>query len=135
MPTQIAHIRWRRVLVATVLVYLISFLIIFGIIFVYAFVLGFQARGMPDQAQIQQFANQVAPWGARIGLVALTVVAAAWVVRGIDHSALVQGGVLGLMVGLPNLLMGRPLSLEGLLTAAITVGAGVLGAGLGSKRP
>jgi len=134
MTTQLLQIKWGRILGAAILVYLLSFLIIFGVIFGYAFFLGFQARGTPDSVQIQRFANQVAPWGGRLGLVLLTGVAAAWMARRVETGVQVQGFILGLVIGLPNLIIGRLLSLEGMATVILTLGAGWLGNVLGGKR-
>ena len=134
MMTQLSNLRWRRILLAASLVYLISFLIVFCVILAYAFMLGFRARGAPDPAQIQQFANQAGPWGGRIGVVILTVAAAAWVARRVESAAQVHGILVGVIVGIPNLIFGGPPSWGALATVILAIGAGWLGSIIGSQR-
>ena len=132
MMTQLAHIRWGRLMLAALAVYGVSLIIIFGVIFVYAFALGFQARGAPDLDQIQSFANQVGPLGGRIGTALLTLVVAVWLGRRVRPMAPVHGLLLGLIVGLIPLVFNlTPASVGG---AALTIGLGWLGGVLGNLQ-
>jgi hypothetical protein len=133
MAAQLSKVRWGHILAVTAGVYLASFVMVFAVIFGYAFVLGFQARGMPDPAQIQSFANQIAPWGSRLGLVIFTVAGAAWVARRVNTAAQLHGILIGALVGAPNLVISRPFNLGILATIVLGIGAGWLGGWLGSR--
>ena len=68
----------------------------------YATLLGFQARGAPDSAQITAFANRVAPIGGRMGLIVLSFGAAAWLARRLDMAGPLNGLVLGVISACPT---------------------------------
>src|SRR5689334_10809594 len=128
MGSEPRRVHWGTLILTALLVYISSFGVVFLTIVVYAFLLGFQARGAPDPARIQQFANQVGPWGGRLALVLLTVGASAWLARRRDSPAQTYGILLGVIVGLPNLLAIRSL---GLAAVGVTVAA-ILAGWLGS---
>lgn len=75
-----------RVILAVLVVYILSFLTVFLIVTGYATSLAFQARGAPDQAMIEVFANQYAPWIGAISLVIFTVLGPMWMARRVDSS-------------------------------------------------
>ncbi|MDZ7294250.1 MAG: hypothetical protein ONB14_02360 [candidate division KSB1 bacterium] len=133
MPTAPSQLRWGRLLVAAVLIWLVSVLLTGVVVFGYAFVLGWQARGAPDQAQIKDFADTVAPWLGRVALVVLTFGAALWVARRTGRAAQVHGLALGALVGLPNLVVSLPPGLADVGTLLLAVLAGWGGSLLAGK--
>ncbi|MDZ7337912.1 MAG: hypothetical protein ONB30_05180 [candidate division KSB1 bacterium] len=133
MPTALSQLKWGRLLVAAVLIWLVTILLVTVVVFAYAFMLGWQARGAPDQAQIKQFADTVAPWLGQIALVVLTVVGAIWVVRRATAAAQQHGLTLGALVGLPNLLISLPPGLGDVGTLLLIVLAGWGGSLLAGK--
>jgi hypothetical protein len=132
MTLRLSAVKWLRVLATAVLIYVVSFLLIFVVILGYATFLGFQARGAPDPALITAFANQAAPIGGRLGLVVLTFGAAAWLGRRLATAGPLNGLILGIIVGLPNLISRSP-SVGAILTTALAVLAGWLGGTLGGR--
>jgi len=134
MLTQLTSLKWALVLKTALAVYLISLTLIFAIIFGYAFVLGFQARGAPEVTQIQAFANQVAPWSGRIGLVVLTGLGALWLARRVGNTAPLHGLAVGSVVSVANLLVNRSLSWVTVGVLVAVLGAGWLGGVVGRPR-
>jgi hypothetical protein len=136
VATQLATIRWVRVIVTAVLVSIVSFVLLFGLVTAYAAILGFQARGAPDPAQITQFANQVGPLAGPIILILVTLAATARLGRREGAAGPLNGLAVGVLAGLLNLLIGFSLSPGKLAALVLTAGAGWLGGWLGSRgRP
>jgi hypothetical protein len=133
MTSRLSGLHWVRILVAALLVLVVSFLIVFCVIFTYGFALAFQARGAPDQAQIQEFANQIAPWLGGAGTILFTLLAAYLLARRVKLSPQTHGVLVGALVALLNLLFDRSLSLENVVGFILTVGAGWLGGFLASR--
>ena len=134
MTSPAPSIRWSSILLASVCVWVFGFLLIAAIIAAYAFSLGFAARGAPDQAAIQQFANAVGPiWGPRLSIV-LTGVAAFWLGRRVMMMPFVHGLLIGLIAGgLPYAV--RPsFAVEPILTFSAILLAGSVGGWLGGFR-
>ena len=105
MTNQLSQVKWVRVLLTSLVVYLISFLTIFVIVTGYAFILAFQARGAPDQTMIQAFANQYAPWIGPISLILFTVLGARHVARRVENAVQLHGLILGLLTSLVNFVL------------------------------
>jgi hypothetical protein len=136
MTNQLSQIRWWRLTWTALTVYGASFVLIFLIVTAYASYLAFQVRGAPDQAMIQEFANQYAPWLGVISLALFTLLGARWLASFVRIEVQLHGLVLGLVVALVNLIfegMGA-FSLISLLTTALVVGAGWLGSRLAAQR-
>jgi len=124
-------LRWRSILLASVCAWIFGFVLIAAIIAVYAFSLGFAARGAPDPAAIQQFANVVGPtWGPRLSIV-ITGVAALWLGRRMMPRPIVHGLLIGLLVGGLPYALSHSFAIEPILIFAATLLAGAIGGWLG----
>lgn len=115
------------------MVYIVSFLTVILVVTVYASYLGFQARGAPNQAMIEVFANQYAPWIGAISLVIFTVLGAMWMARRVDSPLQIHGIALGVLVGLLNMIFDG-VSLNTLLTTILSIVAGWFGSQTGARR-
>lgn len=133
MTSQFSQIKWVRVVLTALAVYIVSFLTVILIVTGYASYLGFQARGAPDQTLITAFADQYAPWIGPISLILFTVFGAMHVARRVETAHPLHGMILGALAGLVNLLFDG-FSLNTLLSTILTIGAGWLGAKLTAKK-
>lgn len=137
MRNQFSDIRWGRVLLAGLVVSVLSLLVVTLVITAYGFILGIQTRGAPDQARIEQFANQVGPCGGPVLALLLTLVAAAWVARKVEAATSLHGVLVGLVVAIIGLIVpltfGGMMGLLDLVWFVLTVAAGGLGGVLGSR--
>ena len=133
MTTQLSQIKWGRVLVTALAVSILSFLLVFVIVTGYATFLAFQARGAPDQAMIQAFANQYAPWIGPLSLILFTFLGAIYVARRVEHAVALHGVIVGVLASLVNLMFDG-LSLSALTITILTVAAGWLGSSLNVRR-
>jgi hypothetical protein len=131
MSNQPSGIRWRRVVIAGLVVIALSFLVLMAITTVYAFGLAFQARGAPEQSAISQFAAAISvKWLPWIEIVSTLVVAAA-LARKAQGSSVIQGvmiGVFSAVLGLAvPLAFGAHLGLRHAVFVVLAMGAGCLG--------
>ena len=133
MTTQLSQIKWGRVALSTLSIYVFSFLLMMSIVIGYATYLGFQARGMPDPDQIQKFANEYAPLLGMYGLIPFTVLAARRMAGKIETATQIHGVALGVLVSLLNVLISG-LSLSIVLPAILTIGGGWLGSRMVSPK-
>jgi len=133
MTTQLSKIKWGRVTLTALAVYIISFLTVTLIVTGYATSLAIQARGAPDQTLITAFANQYAPWIGPISLILFTVLGAMYVARRVDSAVQLHGIALGVLVSLVNLIFDG-LGLSTLIITILTVVAGWLGSKLGNRK-
>jgi hypothetical protein len=135
MNNQFSQIKWPRVLLTALVVYILSFLAVFIVITAYASYLGFQARGAPDQSMITAFANQYGPWIGPISLILFTFFGARHLAKRVD-APLINGLALGVLAALVNFIFesARSFDLGALLTAALTVAAGWLGAQIRARK-
>lgn len=133
MTTQLSQIKWGRVTLTALVVYIVSFLIVFLIVTVYASYLGFQARGAPDQTLIEAFANQYAPWIGLISLILLTFLGARHMARRVGSTKELHGIVLGVLVSLINIIFDG-LGLVVLVTTILTIASGWLGSRLSARE-
>lgn len=133
MNNQLSQIKWVRVLLTALVVYILSFLAVFIVVTVYASYLGFQARGAPDQAMIEVFANQYAPWIGLISVILFTTLGAIWISRRVGNAGQLHGLVLGVLVSLVNILFDG-ISTINLVTALLAIAAGWLGGQLGARK-
>ncbi len=135
MTNQLSQIRWWRITWTALTVYGASFLIVFLIVTAYALFLGFEARGAPDQAMIQAFANQYAPWLGPISLVMFTFLGAIWLGSFVKTGLQLHGLVLGALVSLVNIIFDiSSLSLATLGITLLVIAAGWLGGRLAHRR-
>jgi hypothetical protein len=131
MKIQWSEIRWGRGVLAGILISIISLLGVTLIVFIYAFALAFQARGAPDVARINRFAQQFAPWAVPLLSLLLTIGGAAWVARKAKVAAYPNGIFTGLIVA----VIGLGISLiphgtfywQEIIWFLLTIGAGFLG--------
>jgi len=133
MSNQLSQIKWVRVVLAALVVYILGFVTVFAIVTGYASVLAFQARGAPDQALIQTFANQYAPWIGPAALFVFTLLGARHVAKRVDAAISLHGVILGVLAGLVNLLLDG-FSLNALVSLILAIGAGWLGARSSGKE-
>jgi hypothetical protein len=135
MNNQFSQIKWVRVLLTALVVYIAGFLAVFIVVTAYASYLGFQARGAPDQTLITAFADQYAPWIGPISLILFTFLGAMHVARRVD-APLINGIALGVFAAIINFILegARSPDLGFLLTTILTIGAGWLGARLSAKK-
>ena len=133
MTTQLSRIKWGRVVLTALAVYIASFLTVFLIVTVYASYLGFQARGAPDQTLITAFANQYAPWIGSISLIVFTILGAMWLARRVGNTVELHGIVLGVLVSLVSFIFDG-LSVSTFVTIVLTIGAGWLGSRLSARQ-
>jgi putative membrane protein (TIGR04086 family) len=133
-----SDIRWKPVLLAGIIPPVLSMIMVFLIVGVFAAGLAIQARGQPDQARINQFANQISPWVAPALAILLTVGAGLWVARRVEEMAQLHGLLTGLIVALIILILalvfGGPLNLTDALLFGLTLAAGWMGGWLGSRE-
>lgn len=133
MTSQLSQIKWVRVVLTALAVYIASFLTVFLIVTLYASYLGFQARGAPDQAMIEAFASQYAPWIGPISLILFTILGAMWLARRVSNAVELHGIVLGVLVSLVSIVFDG-LSVSTLVTIVLTIGAGWLGSRLSARQ-
>jgi hypothetical protein len=127
MTNQLSQIKWGRVILTALAVYILGFLAVFLVVTGYASVLAFQSRGAPDQALITGFANQFAPWIGPICLLLFTFLGARHLARRVNEALPLHGIILGALAGLINFALSG-LEAGDLLVVALTIGAGWLGA-------
>ena len=129
MSSQLSEIKWVRVVLTAIVVFMASFLAVTLVVTGYASVLAFQARGAPDQAMINAFANQYGPWLGPISLILFTFLGARHVARSIDTAVQANGMAVGVLTSLINFVVegARSFSLVSLLTVILTMAAAWLG--------
>jgi len=128
MTPQLSQIKWGRVALTALAVYIFSFLTVFLVVTGYASYLAFQARGAPDQNLIQAFANQYAPWIGPITLILFTFLGARYIARRVESAIPIHEMILGALASLVNIIFDG-LGLSTLAITILTISAG----GLGSK--
>ena len=133
MTNQLSQIKWGRVALTALVVYVLSFLTIVIIVTVYATYLAFQMRGAPDQTMIMAFANAYAPWIGPICLILFTFLGAMHVARRVESAVQLHGIVLGALATLLNTIFSG-LDLSTLAVAILTIGAGWLGSKMSNRK-
>jgi putative membrane protein (TIGR04086 family) len=128
MKAQFSQMHWGRVLLTGVLVVIL--VIILNTVLL---VLANHVWSQPDQAQI---AIQVSSWSTYILLLLLTFGGAVWIARRVEREPLLNGILMGLVVGLLICILsmgfGSPV-LMALVTLVLIMAAGCLGGLLGSR--
>lgn len=130
------RLRWKRSLIAGILVSIAALLVITLVVTLFAFQLAFAARGAPDQARISAFAASFARSAWLPLVVLLTFAAAFWAARPPGGAAPVKGVIVGAMAAVPGVCLAGRLSARTALGALAVLVAGWLGATLASRtRP
>jgi len=131
MKIQLSKIQWGKGVLFGVLIPIISFLVVSFIIFIYGFTLGFQARGMPDVARINQFAHQFAPLASPLLSILLLVGAATWIGRKTPPATYENGVFTGIIVAVIGLgfsvISHDRLYWDELIWFILAIGAGLFG--------
>jgi hypothetical protein len=100
MTNILSSISLVRVFAVGTLALATSMILTVLVVVAYAFVLGFEARGQPDQARIEQFAKAVAPWLGPILASILAACGAAWVAARVHMHLIMHGLLVGAVVGM-----------------------------------
>ena len=132
MTHTLSGIRVGRVFAVGALAFATSVVLVMLVIFAYAFALGFQARGQPDQAQIQRFAVAVAPWLGPVLASILSACGAAWVAARVPRRLVLHGLLVGAVVGVGVLAIefSQGIGVADFAKVVPIVGAGWLGGAL-----
>ncbi len=131
----LSQFRWGRIVAAALLAIVLSYVAIFVVVLGYGFMLGFEARGTPDQEQIRAFGGRIGP-RLLTPLVALFTLAGAWwATRRAGAASLAQGLAVGLLVVLIGLAMTRQISVIGIASDLLVLAAGAAGGWLGGRGP
>jgi len=133
MITQFSQIKWGRVTLTALAVYILSFLTVILIVTGYATSLAIQARGAPDQKLIAAFADQNAPWIGPFSLILFTFLGAMRLARRVETALPIHGIILGALAGLVNFVFGS-LGLSDLALVILTIGAGWFGSNLSKPK-
>ncbi len=130
---------WLSLLLAGIGAFLAAFVSVFVIVLVYSSILAFQARGAPDQAAIQAFANSYSPLLSDILLPLFALFFSFLVLRRRAQSPVWYGLIIGAVAGLPSLILSGQIDLASLFSVVLPIAGGFLGALLatrtGSARP
>ncbi|HAV78830.1 MAG TPA: hypothetical protein DCX53_15880 [Anaerolineae bacterium] len=129
MADQLSQIKWGRVVLTTIIVFVVAFLTITLVVTVYATYLGFQARGAPDPEMITAFANQYAPLLGSIFLILFTFLGARHIARRVESAPSINALAVGLLGGLVHTASSftNLFDLNALPVSILVVGAGWLG--------
>lgn len=98
MKTTLYGIQWTRVLLAGIATHLLNVMLIVALAMVTAFLASGTQGETPGEIPIDRLAEQAATWGVPL----LTVLAAAWAVRGAKPpvAAVLHGLLVGILVAL-----------------------------------
>ncbi|MEM7192876.1 MAG: hypothetical protein AAF405_08460 [Pseudomonadota bacterium] len=98
-------LRWVRIVVCALAAMVCAYIAVFGIVMVYAVMLGFEAMGQPDQAQINAFAGK---WAPILGPIAGFVFAFLFglLAARTPHNRFMHGLMTGVLFGGVSLVLG-----------------------------
>jgi putative membrane protein (TIGR04086 family) len=137
MESTASDLRLVRVSLVGLGAYILSLALVFLVVTVYAVMLGFEARGAPDQALIQEFAENVGSWLGPASALLLTFLGGLWVARKVDARGALHGLLVGVVVALISValaLLSSGLSLRQTLLVGAIVATGWIGGTLGARR-
>lgn len=136
MSFNLSNIKWLWVVIGVVIALVIAQGSSICVVTGYAAVLGFQARGAPDQAVINDFANANAPTISLIFLIVGTFVGGLLAGRRADADALQNGLLVGVLTAVVDLVFSilGGFSLLTLVGVVLAVGGGWLGGMLAVRR-
>ena len=130
------RVRWKRSLIAGILVPIAALLVITLVVTLFAFKLAFAVRGAPDQARISAFAASFARSAWLPLVVLLTFAAGFWAARPPGGAGPVSGVVAGAIAAIVGICLAGGLSAHTALGALAVLVAGWLGGALASRtRP
>jgi hypothetical protein len=127
-------VKYLRIVLAAVAVPITALILITAVATAYGVKLGFDVRGTPDQGKIAQFAQQVGRGWWTALQVLLTLPFAMWASRTFTARAPKYGAAVGVLVAAIELVVVSALSLEMMLGAALSIGAGWLGGVMAASR-
>ena len=130
------RLRWKRSLIAGILVPIAALLVITAVVTLFAFKLAFAVRGAPDQAKISAFAASFAR-SAWLPLVVLLTFAAAFrTARPPGRAGPASGVIVGAIAAIPGVCLAGGLSAHTAFGVLVVLVAGWLGGALASlTRP
>jgi hypothetical protein len=126
--------KWGRVLLAGMGVWVAGLLLVTLMTTGYAFKLAFEVQGSPDQARIKQFAEHLSRSYWWVLQIVLTMLAATWAVRRVQISHQFHGVLIGLLVAVTGFAMDFKMSFRTIAGFALTVGAGWLVGAVAARR-
>ena len=131
VKAQLVQVRWDLVLKTSILVYILTFIFGIGLSLLLPAVLNW---GRADAQNAVQAVSLITPL-----LVIVVTGYGAWrVARKVEHAALLQGFLVGVVVAVLSFLLDVAFSMRidavGLVLYALMVAAGLLGGILGSRR-
>ena len=131
MKAQLVQVRWDLVLKTSILVYILTFIFGIGLSLLLPAVLNW---GRADAQNAVQAVSLITPL-----LVIVVTGYGAWrVARKVEHAALLQGFLVGVVVAILSFLLDVAFSMRidpvGLAFYALMVATGLLGGILGSRR-
>lgn len=131
MKAQLSQVRWDLVLKTSILIYILTFILGVGLSLLLPAVLNW---GHMDPQRAVQAVSLI----GSLLVIVVTGYGAWWVARKVEHGALLQGFLVGVVVALISFLLEVAFSMRidpvGLLFYALMVAAGLLGGILGSRR-
>ncbi|HEX6605808.1 MAG TPA: TIGR04086 family membrane protein [Chloroflexia bacterium] len=131
MKAQLSQVRWDLVLKTSILIYILTFILGVGLSLLLPPVFNW---GHIDPERAVQAVVLIGP----VLVIVVTGYGAWWVARKVEHAALLQGLLVGVVVALISFLLDVAFSMRidpvGLLFYALMIAAGWLGGSLGSRR-
>ncbi len=100
MSNQLSQIKWVRVAITTIVVFVAALVAVTLVVTAYATYLGFQARGAPDPEMINDFANRYAPWLSSVFFILFTYLGGRHAARRVPDAAQVNALAVGVLGGL-----------------------------------
>jgi putative membrane protein (TIGR04086 family) len=104
MEHSLKDIKWGKIILSSVSIYIISFIAITIIITIYAFILGVEVRGEPDQNEINNFASSISNWLIPLIEILLIFLSTSLLFKKEKNNILIYGLLLGVFVGLLNII-------------------------------
>ena len=127
------RLRWKRSLMAGMLVPITAMLVITLVVTGFAFKLAFAARGAPDQAKINAFAISFSRSAWLPVCVVLTFAAAFWAGRPSGGSGPASGLIVGAIGAIAGLCLSGGLSAHTAVEALVVLAAGWVGGFIASR--
>jgi putative membrane protein (TIGR04086 family) len=131
MKAQLSQVRWDLVLKTSILIYILTFIFGVGLSLLLPAVLNWVH--MDPQSAVQAI-SLIGP----LLVIVVTSYGAWWVARKVEHAALLQGLLVGVVVALISFFLDVAFSMRidpvGLAFYALMIAAGWLGGILGSRR-
>ena len=135
MSFSLSNIRWGWVVLGVVIALVVAYGSSICIVTGYAGYLGFQSRGTPDQALINEFAGNNATWISTLFIVAGTFLGGFLAGKKAKLDAVQNGLIVGVITALIVLLLDifGGFSLWTIVSIILAVGGGWLGGRVASK--